>query len=130
EHINLTEKTLQALRNEEVNGSALLQSSQKDLKEWGVPGGPAKNIMGLINKIKGEEQGHKTVTTLEDVIGIILKDAIPSPYKQSDRLNMPLKDRDFTESMAIIISNVSNNLKASTAKTDFHILVSGGAPGI
>ncbi|CAG8713910.1 8554_t:CDS:1, partial [Scutellospora calospora] len=35
EHINLTEKTLQALRNEEVNGSALLQSSQEDLKEWG-----------------------------------------------------------------------------------------------
>nr|CAG8493793.1 670_t:CDS:2 [Entrophospora candida] len=68
--------------------------------------------------------------SVEDVIGIILKDAIPSPLKQPDILKMPLKDRDFTEPMATITSNVSNNLKALTGKTDFHILVSGGAPGI
>ncbi|KAF0425150.1 polyketide biosynthesis operon protein cyro [Gigaspora margarita] len=66
EYINLTEKTLQALRNEEVNGSALLQSSQEELKEWEVPGGPAKNIIGLINKIKGEEQELKKKRKAEE----------------------------------------------------------------
>lgn len=43
---------------------------------------------------------------------------------------MPLKDRDFTEPLSTITSNVTNNLEGSTAKTDFHILASGGAPGI
>ncbi|KAF0425161.1 transcriptional regulator [Gigaspora margarita] len=59
EHINFTEKTLQALRNEEVNGSALLQSSQEDLKEWEVPGGLAKNIIGLIKELKKKRKAEE-----------------------------------------------------------------------
>ncbi|CAG8515823.1 7631_t:CDS:2 [Funneliformis mosseae] len=43
---------------------------------------------------------------------------------------MPLMDRDITNAIVTILKNVDNNLKNCKAKTDFFILVSGGAPGI
>ncbi|GBC06267.1 hypothetical protein RclHR1_06720003 [Rhizophagus clarus] len=53
---------------------------------------------------------------------------------QFDCYDIPLKDRDLPKIAAIIKRNVINNLRVdslhSYAKTDFNILVCGGAPGI
>ncbi|KAF9371256.1 hypothetical protein BGX21_005209 [Mortierella sp. AD011] len=43
---------------------------------------------------------------------------------------MPLKDRDFGQAFELISSNIHNNLRDSTSKADYHMVVSAGAPGI
>ena len=43
---------------------------------------------------------------------------------------MPFMDRDTNQAITKIIKNIGNRLKGSTAKTDFDILYTGGAPGI
>ena len=39
-------------------------------------------------------------------------------------------ERDTNQAITRIIRNIENHLKGSNSKTDFDILVSGGAPGI
>ncbi|KAF9136928.1 hypothetical protein BGX20_007957, partial [Mortierella sp. AD010] len=43
---------------------------------------------------------------------------------------MPLQDRDVANAVGVVKSNVRENIKGSTSKANFHMLVSGGAPGI
>ncbi|CAG8476378.1 14477_t:CDS:2 [Dentiscutata erythropus] len=128
----LEDQDIKTIRDNRVTGATFLKLTLGKLLSYPYkfPGRPAELIADLINKIKDKEPEQKTVKTLEDIIEIILKDVMPNSLKQSDGLKMPLKDRDFAEAMTAIASNVSNNLKSLTAKTDFYILVSGGAPGI
>jgi hypothetical protein len=43
---------------------------------------------------------------------------------------LPFMERNTDREITRIEKNIGNNLKGSTAKTDFNVLVSGGAPGI
>ncbi|PKY56061.1 hypothetical protein RhiirA4_476055 [Rhizophagus irregularis] len=43
---------------------------------------------------------------------------------------MPFMERDTDKAITRIIRNIENHLKGSNSKTDYDILVSGGAPGI
>jgi hypothetical protein len=43
---------------------------------------------------------------------------------------MPLMDRDFKDAVNMITNNVTKRLRGSKSKPDFHMLISGGAPGI
>ena len=43
---------------------------------------------------------------------------------------MPFMERKTGQAISKITKNIVNHLKGSKAKTDFNILVSGGAPGI
>ncbi|KAG0045713.1 hypothetical protein BGZ83_009041 [Gryganskiella cystojenkinii] len=43
---------------------------------------------------------------------------------------MPLKDRDFTPAVRLITHNVKFRQEGSDSKSNFHMIVSGGAPGI
>jgi hypothetical protein len=43
---------------------------------------------------------------------------------------MPFMERNTDQVILEITKNIQNHLQGSKAKTDFNILVSGGAPGI
>ena len=65
----------------------------------------------------------------------LIEDIVESltPYrepKKTDKLKMPLMDRDVAVPVGTISGNVNNNLMSSTAKADYYFLFSGGAPGI
>ncbi|GBC48487.2 hypothetical protein GLOIN_2v1656427 [Rhizophagus irregularis DAOM 181602=DAOM 197198] len=72
----------------------------------------------------------ETVETVMDAINIALKDAITSVDIVGPDDNMPFMERDTDEAIRMIIRNINNNLKYCKSKTDYDILVSGGAPGI
>ncbi|KAF0446450.1 crinkler family protein [Gigaspora margarita] len=106
-------------------GGQKLSLATKAITEL-FPTNPPIGIHLIIQPLEQE-----ATITFDNVIKNILKDDIASSFQQCDgSKKMPLKDRDFTEPLSTITSNVTNNLEGSTAKTDFHILASGGAPGI
>ncbi|GBB93766.1 hypothetical protein RclHR1_22280002 [Rhizophagus clarus] len=69
-------------------------------------------------------------TTVKDAIDIALKKAITDISIISPNDEMPFMERNTDQEITRIEKNIRNHLKGSTAKTDFNILVSGGAPGI
>ncbi|KAF9367403.1 hypothetical protein BGX21_007445, partial [Mortierella sp. AD011] len=66
----------------------------------------------------------------KDVIDeVVLKYADPIVDSKSHDV-MPLQDRDVAKAVGVVKNNVRENIKGSTSKANFHMLVSGGAPGI
>ncbi|PKY51439.1 hypothetical protein RhiirA4_468482 [Rhizophagus irregularis] len=78
--------------------------------------------------VKLPTTAQETVETVMDAINIALKDAITSVDIVDD--NMPFMERDTDKAITTIIRNINNHLKYCKSKTDYDILVSGGAPGI
>ncbi|GBB83569.1 hypothetical protein RclHR1_10260012, partial [Rhizophagus clarus] len=66
------------------------------------------------------------------------KDAVDIALKGSNKNTdiirpdneMPFMERNTDQAILVITKNIQNRLQGSKAKTDFNILVSGGAPGI
>ena len=56
QNLRLIENHFEVLRKQFIDGSVFLELSQEDLERWEIPGGVAKRIMGLVNKIKVEAQ--------------------------------------------------------------------------
>jgi hypothetical protein len=52
---------INTLTAQEVDGEAFLEITQEDLTNLGIPLGPAKKILKLINEIKGGEQSFFSV---------------------------------------------------------------------
>ncbi|RGB42958.1 hypothetical protein C1646_750331 [Rhizophagus diaphanus] len=73
---------------------------------------------------------HIVPTTVMNAINIALECAITSDDIVIPHDNMPFMERDTDKAITRIIRNIENHLKGSISKTDFDILVSGGAPGI
>lgn len=68
--------------------------------------------------------------TIKDVIDEVVLRNIPRTPVTGPGDIVPLKDRDFSGAVHMIENNVSSNLAGSKSKPNFHMLVSGGAPGI
>ncbi|RHZ59667.1 hypothetical protein Glove_362g72 [Diversispora epigaea] len=54
----LYDEDINIIKKNRVAGSDFLEFSQEDLERWRMPGGPAKRIMNLVNKIKGKSKYH------------------------------------------------------------------------
>ncbi|KAF9347431.1 hypothetical protein BGX26_001074 [Mortierella sp. AD094] len=88
-----------------------------------------------IEEVFGAEPQKKTIHVIvkpqqvNDVINKVVLNlaGLPAIWPEDD---MPLMDLDFKGAITWITKNVENNVRGSTSKPDFHMLVSGGAPGI
>ncbi|KAF9361117.1 hypothetical protein BGX26_005746 [Mortierella sp. AD094] len=131
------------------NKAAFKDFDPKDLTLWHIPNGATKAELPAAprNKLSDEWETlqtyfpsgpqekrihiviHRPQQVTDVIKKVVLKDAILR------RATIPgdvvsLKDRDFTFAIELIMKNVEKHIKGSKSKPDFHMLVSGGAPGI
>ncbi|GBC05179.1 hypothetical protein RclHR1_06080008 [Rhizophagus clarus] len=120
--------------NEEENN--LKEFTESDIKEK-LGGVKMISRFPLEDYFKAKETNIRDIhvfivstTTVKDAIDIALKKAITDTSITRPDDEMPFMERNTDQAISEITKNIGNHLKGSKAKTDFSVLVSGGAPGI
>jgi len=60
--LDLEDGDIEILYNQRVKGSNFYDFTATDFERWGIPGGPAKEIEKLINKIQGGKRTSFSLT--------------------------------------------------------------------
>ncbi|CAJ0645440.1 13691_t:CDS:2 [Entrophospora sp. SA101] len=97
-------------------------------------GGAAGETGGRGEEVEEEHrevgEAGRRLGEVKDVIDKVVLENVGHASTLEYGFKMPLLQRDFTKAINVFKENLENNILGKKQKTDFNILVSGGAPGI